>query len=78
MKELNQISHDIIHAAIEVHNELGPGLLESVYQKCLTKLLRNKGYAVEEELYLPVIFRGEVVEEKGYRIDLLVENAVIV
>ncbi len=78
MKDLNQISHDIIHAEIEVHKELGPGLLESVYRKCFVKVLRDMGYQVEEELYLPVTFRGEVVEENGYRIDLLVENAVVV
>ena len=78
MKDLNTISHDIIQVAIEVHKELGPGLLESVYRKCLAKLLRNMGYQVEEELYLPVKFRGEVIEENGDRIDLLVEKSVIV
>ena len=78
MRELNTISHDIIQAAIAVHRELGPGLLESVYRKCLAKVLRDMGYAVEEELYLPVIFRGELVEENGYRVDLLVEKSVIV
>jgi len=78
MKDLNKISHDIISASIEVHKELGPGLLESVYRKCLAKVLRDMGYQVEEELYLPVMFRGEIVEENGYRIDLLVEKAVIV
>lgn len=78
MNELNKISHDIIHAAIEVHKELGPGLLESVYRKCLAKLLRDMGYAVEEEVSLPVKFRGEVIEKNGYRIDLLVNDLVIV
>ena len=78
MKDLNTISHDIIQVAIEVHKELGPGLLESVYRKCLAKLLRDMGYQVEEELSLPVKFRGQVVEENGYRIDLLVEKSVIV
>ncbi len=78
MKDLNKISHDIISASIEIHKELGPGLLESVYRKCLAKVLRDMGYQVEEELYLPVMFRGEIVEENGYRIDLLVEKAVIV
>ncbi|MCC7300212.1 MAG: GxxExxY protein [Verrucomicrobia bacterium] len=78
MKDLNTISHDIIQAAIEVHKELGPGLLESVYRKCLAKVLRDMGYQVEEELCLPVKFRGEIVEEDGYRIDLLVQGAVIV
>ncbi len=78
MKDLNIISHDIIQAAIEVHKELGPGLLESVYRKCLAKVLRDMGYQVEEESCLPVKFRGEIVEEDGYRIDLLVQGAVIV
>lgn len=78
MNELNKISHDIIQAAIEVHKELGPGLLESVYRKCLAELLREMGYRVEEELYLPVTFRGKIVEERGYRIDLLIEDSIIV
>jgi GxxExxY protein len=78
MEDLNIISHDIIRAAIEVHKELGPGSLESVYRKCLAKVLRDTGYQVEEELCLPVKFRGEIVEEDGYRIDLLVQGAVIV
>lgn len=78
MKDLNTISHDIIQAAIEVHKELGPGLLESVYRKYLAKVLRDMGCQVEEELCLPVEFRGEIIEENGYRIDLLVEEAVIV
>ena len=48
MKDLNKISHDIISASIEVHKELGPGLLESVYRKCLAKVIRDMGYQVEE------------------------------
>jgi len=78
MKDLNKISHDIIQAAIEVHKELGPGLLESVYRKCLAKVLRDMAYQVEEELGLSVEFRGEIIEENGYRIDLLVDKSVIV
>lgn len=78
MSDLNKTSHDIIHAAIEVHKELGPGLLESVYRKCLAQELRGMGYDVKEELYLPVVFRGETIEEKGYRIDLLVDENVVV
>lgn len=76
--KLNNLSHDIIGSAIEVHRELGPGLLESVYRKCLAKLLRDKGYKVEEEICFPLIFKGEVIEEKAYRLDLLVEDLVIV
>ncbi len=78
MTDLNVISGDIIKASIEVHKELGPGLLESVYRKCLAKVLRCMGYDILEELYLPLTFRGEVIEEKAYRIDLLVNNSVVV
>ena len=78
MADLNKISGDIIRVSIEVHKELGPGLLESVYRKCLAKLLRDNGHDVKEELYLPVVFRGEVIEENGYRVDLLVDERVVV
>lgn len=78
MNDLNSITHDIIKAAIEVHKELGPGLLESVYRKCLAKVLRESGYDVKEELYLPLKFRGEIIDENAYRIDLLVNSCVVV
>ncbi len=78
MADLNKISDDIIQAAIEVHKELGPGLLESVYRKCLAKVLRDAGHEVEEEICLPVKFRGEVIEDRAYRIDLLVNGSVVV
>jgi GxxExxY protein len=78
VSDLNKISHDVIQAAIEVHKELGPGLLESAYRKCLAKLLRDTGYDVKEELYLPLVSRGEVIEDRGSRIDLLVNDQVVV
>jgi len=78
MSDLNKISHDVIQAAIEVHKELGPGLLESVYRKCLAKVLRDMGHDVREELCLPVVFRGEMVEKNGFRVDLLVDDKVVV
>ena len=78
MADLNKISGDIIQAAIEVHKDLGPGLLEYVYRKCLAKVLRDTGHDVQEELFLPVVFRGEMVEENGYRVDLLVDGKVVV
>lgn len=77
-ESLNRISSAIIKASINVHNELGPGLLESVYRKCLAKVLQEMGYHVVEELYLPLTFRGKLIEEKAFRIDLLVDNEVIV
>jgi len=60
MRELNDISSDIIKSAIEVHKELGPGLLESVYRKYLAISLREKHYKVIEELYLPLSFHGHI------------------
>jgi GxxExxY protein len=76
--QLNFLSSKIIHAAISVHKELGPGLLESVYQACMLKELRDMELKVEAELPVPVIYRGELMSHEGFRIDLLVENRVVV
>ncbi|HKS72268.1 MAG TPA: GxxExxY protein [Terriglobales bacterium] len=65
-------------SAMKVHSALGPGLLESVYEKCLKHELTKRGFKVESQLWLPVIYDGIEIEEGGYKIDLLVENAVIV
>ena len=73
----NEISNQVIGAAIEVHRHLGPGLLESVYRDCLAHELRALGLAVEKELLLPVRYKGLELES-GYRADLLVERLVIV
>jgi GxxExxY protein len=73
----NEISYKIIGAAIEVHRELGPGLLESIYEACLVHLLREMGLKVETQLPVPIIFRGVVVG-KPLRLDMLVEDKVIV
>ena len=77
MEYLNQISYDIIGAAYKVHSALGPGLLESTYEVCLEYELINMGYKVERQKPLPVIYYG-VRLDAGYRIDLLVEDSVIV
>jgi GxxExxY protein len=76
--ELNELSSKIIKAAITVHKELGPGLLESVYQKCLVIELRLLKLEVESEVPLPISYKGQKVDEEGFRIDLLVENRVVV
>jgi GxxExxY protein len=73
----NQISSKIIGASIEVHKELGPGLLESTYETCLAYELKQIGLKVERQIALPVIYK-DVKLDAGYRIDLLVENKVIV
>ena len=71
------VSHAVITAAMRVHTELGPGLLESAYQACLHYELREAGYRSETQVGLPVVYRGARLEF-GYRIDLLVEDLVIV
>jgi GxxExxY protein len=76
--ELNVLSSKIIKAAINVHKELGPGLLESVYQKCLVIELKLMGLEVESEIPLPVNYKGQKVDDEGFRIDLLVEDKIIV
>ncbi len=76
--DLNELSSKIISCAIYVHKELGPGLLESVYQSCMVLELRHCGLIVEPEVPLPVYYRGCQVHEQGFRLDLLVEAIVVV
>lgn len=75
--EIDQITGPIVDAAMKVHTALGPGLLESVYEKCLRHELVKRGFRVESQVWLPVIYDGIEVEG-GYKIDLLVESQVIV
>jgi GxxExxY protein len=77
IEELNQLTEAIIGAAIAVHRELGPGLLESAYESCLAYELAERGLSVERQKELPVRYRG-VQLDCGYRLDLLVEGKVIV
>ena len=77
MKTLNLISYDIIGAAYKVHPALGPGLLESAYEVCMEYELIKMGYKVERQKPLPVIY-DEIKLDAGYRIDLLVEDSVLV
>ncbi len=73
----NQLTGNIIGQAIEVHNALGPGLLESAYKECLYFKLYKSGFNVVKEKAMPLVFE-EVKLECGYRIDLLVENKIVV
>jgi GxxExxY protein len=75
--ETNQITEKIIGYAIEVHKNLGPGLLESAYEECLYYELENCGLNVKRQLALPLVYK-DVKLDAGYRIDLMVENKVIV
>ena len=73
----NEISHNVIGLAIEVHNALGPGLLESAYKECLFYKIFTAGLFVEKEKPMPLIFE-DVKLECGYRIDILVENKLVI
>ena len=75
--EINTITHEILDSAYKVHSALGPGLLESAYQACLAYELKKKGLKIEVEKALPLIYE-EVHLETGYRIDILVENKVVI
>jgi len=77
-QEINKLTEKIIGIAIEVHKELGPGLLESVYQRCLAIALRDAGLEVKEQMDVPVPFRGRIITDSGYRLDMLIENQVII
>ena len=74
---LSDLTERIIGAAIEVHRSLGPGLLESAYEACLAVELRERGLFVEEQIIVPVVYKGRPIEV-AYRIDLLVEKSVVV
>lgn len=75
--EVNEITGAIIEAALKIHSALGPGLLELVYQRCQVYELNKRGFHTQSEISLPVHYDG-CVFEGGYRIDILVENLVIV
>lgn len=74
---INEITQQIIGGAIEVHRALGPGLLESAYETCMIYELQLRGLAVESQRSLPVVYKG-VTLDCGYRLDLFVEEQVVV
>ncbi len=73
----NELSNEIIGAAIEVHKHLGPGLLENIYQECLAYEIKSRGYKVAREVVLPVRYKG-LDFPAAYRADMLVAERVIV
>ncbi|CAN5338603.1 GxxExxY protein [soil metagenome] len=75
--EVNQIGRAVMDAAFTVHRELGPGLLESVYEQCLAIELIRAGLSVERQVVIPVEYRDERIDA-GFRLDVLVERKVIV
>ncbi|MBG7610712.1 GxxExxY protein, partial [Polaribacter sp. BAL334] len=76
-KDENELSKIILGCAIEVHKQLGPGLLESAYQECLYHELINSGLSVVKEKPMPIVYK-DVKLDHGYRIDLLVNNKVVI
>ncbi|MDR2119947.1 MAG: GxxExxY protein [Tannerella sp.] len=73
----NEIGREIVGAAIEVHRELGPGLLEAVYETCMMKELADRRLSVTNQVNLPIEYKGESLD-KYFTIDILVEDAVII
>lgn len=73
----NELSSKIIGAAIEVHKQLGPGLLESSYEACLVYELKLLGLNIKQQLALPIVYK-DVKLDAGYRVDILVEDKVII
>lgn len=74
---LNELSYQIIGTAIDIHKSVGPGLLESTYENALAYDLREKGFKVLQQLPMPFVYK-EVKMDVGYRIDLLVEDTIII
>jgi len=75
--ELDNIGTKIVDAAYSVHKELGPGLLESVYEFCLIEELKSRNLTVNSQMKLPVVYKGKMLN-KEFIIDLLVENEIII
>jgi GxxExxY protein len=75
--EIEEVAKHVVDAAIKVHRALGPGLLESAYQHCLTYELRKRGMRVDCEVLLPIVYDGQKIDA-GYRIDMFVEGKIIV
>jgi GxxExxY protein len=73
----SELTGVVIGAALEVHKQLGPGLLESVYESCLHHELESLGLGVEKQVVLPVIYKGKKIDQ-GFRIDLWVDKKVII
>ena len=77
MEEDEKIFKQVLDAAFAVHSEMGPGLLENVYEKCLLVELRSRGLKAESQVPVPVVYRGEKID-LAYRADLIVEDRIIV
>ena len=77
-EELNSLSGVIIDAAMEVHREFGPGLLERIYEAALQRELALRGISAQRQVQAAVFYKGEFLDEDAYRIDLLVDESIVV
>jgi len=77
MRNIEDIGRKIVNAAIKVHRALGPGLLESTYQKCLSYELKQKGFKVDTEVLLPIQYENIKIDA-GYRIDMIIDDCIII
>lgn len=75
--ELDGLTYEVIGCAIEVHKQLGPGLLEAVYERCFVRELEVSGIEFQTQVSLPVLYKGDVLDA-SLRIDVLVENKLVV
>ncbi|MEX1048259.1 MAG: GxxExxY protein [Akkermansiaceae bacterium] len=75
---MNVLSGAIVDSAMEVHREFGPGLLERVYEAALAKELLLRGISSQRQVATPVVYKGQNLDEEAYKIDLLVEEAIVV
>jgi len=76
-QQFNALTSEVIAAAMRVHSELGPGLYEDIYHKCPLLELRESGLTVESEVPIPVMYRGKLIGDHAYKLDLLVDDTVI-
>lgn len=75
--DIEALATEIVDAAYKVHKNLGPGLLESIYEECLAYELRNRGIKAEQQVSVPIVYE-ELQFEAGFRIDILVENEIVI
>ena len=76
-KDLEDIARNLVDAGLKVHRALGPGLLESAYEHCLAYELNGRGVEFQRQVILPIAYDGDTIDA-GYRLDLLVENSIVV
>ena len=76
-REVNNLAYKIVGCAIEVHRQLGPGLLESIYEKCLVEELTYQGFSIKQQVNIPITYKSKVLDSE-LRLDLLVNDCIIV